>query len=153
ALPGQLRLPPASLLLPGDTAKVHISASTDHTAREIIADDTTAFAYTLPAAISGLEFTYPYRQLWVTWRDLPPYTQLELSTYSFIAPTQQRITATRSYLEATHEAYLSLYPLPPDYDPRFTPDVVGPYLRFFTALEIAPGVTRASEVDETVNFP
>lgn len=150
-----LRTPPASLLVPGDQMVAQVMATTKTTARSLRAPFTGGNpTFTLPPALSGITYTFPYRQPWVTWGTLPPFTELDLSIFSFTSRAYQRVSCSARYLEATHTSYLSFYPTPDDYDTRFTVDVVGPYQRSFTRYNSTPsGTEDYSSLDEDVNFP
>ena len=152
-----LRTPPGAILAPGDRVDVEISASTSGTYRGLRMPFTGAESnFILPAKIgsANVEYTYPYRQLWATWQNLPRFTELALTVYSLTAPTRQRVSVSERYLKATRTSYLSFYPMPYDYDQRFTVDVVGPYLRAFTAYDLSqPDSFRFTSADEAVNLP
>jgi hypothetical protein len=150
----ELRMPPASLLVAGDKLFATIVASTGTTLRSLRMPFPGSTSITLPPALTGIEVTYPYRQPWVTWGELPPFTELQLSLYSFTSQASQSVSCSASYLAATRTSYLSFYPMPDDYDSRFTVDVVGPYLRSFARYNDTPaGISDYSSLDERVNVP
>jgi hypothetical protein len=149
-----LHRPPANLLEPGDRMEASIGAITDTTSRQVRTTFTgNESNFILPPKLGKIDYTYPYRQPWATWPTLPSFTELGLLIYSFTSRAEQRVTVSASYLQATHTSYLSFYPLPGDYDIRFTVDVVGPYLREFTLHDTHPGIDRSASVRENVNFP
>ena len=150
-----LDTPPASLLVPGDKMFADIAASTKTTSRGVRTPFTGGNnSYLLPPALSGLTYSYPYRQPWATWTTMPPFTELSLSLFSFTSGASQRVSCSASYLATTHANWLSFYPLPDDYDTRFTLDVVGPYVRSFRRDNSPPsGISDYSSLDEGVNFP
>jgi hypothetical protein len=150
-----LRVPPAAILIPGDRVDARISASTNTTSRSVRTQFTGDDGYfVLPPKIGKIEYTYPYLQLWATWQTLPRFTELALSMESLAAPTRQGVSVSDRYLQATHTNYVSFYPMPGDFEVRFTVDLIGPYYRDFTAYDLSQANTsRYTSVHELVNRP
>jgi hypothetical protein len=159
---GTAKAAPDAALVSTDTQLVSLQALTGTASRSsrtlqrpFRMTDSTAF--TLPAALGGVQWSVTSGQLSASWAALPELDVLRASvrgsSTGTTASSALALEMSPKFLAATGLTTSDLDTDIPSYKPEWKVDVTRPYTRSLTAAATKAGVVSTSEVAEDVSLP
>ncbi|MGE5185836.1 MAG: hypothetical protein ACM31C_27455 [Acidobacteriota bacterium] len=150
-----LMTPPQSLLANGETEFLMLTA-TGATSQLQAANffDGTQTTFSMMAPLTNVDYSETNGTIAATWANLPTFESLRLRVSAGSAGTlYQAISVTKSWVAATGATSLSFGPLPSSYNPAWTIDPAGPYVRDLQAItfDATSGTVYYSGVPQGVN--
>ena len=151
-----VQVPPSSLLQTNDFEFIHFDVSTSTTRRYVDTEltTTTPATFDLMPVLSGITYAQPSGVLAASWGTLPSNVAITMdltATPSTTVANFQQVYATAGWIAATSTTQLAFDVMPPGYDPSWTIDLAGPYVRTFNAFAGTNGVSYGTSLSEGVN--
>jgi hypothetical protein len=147
-------LPPASLVQSSDLVQLSVqdtSASAIAFRNVVVTGfDAAQTSLALPDVLSGISYTTPNNHLTMSWGTLPKYTSVAMSVLagSHTIVQSQRVTATQSWIAATHATSLTFDTSAPRYNAGWNIDPTQPSFRIAGVSDQEAHVLSMSEVGE-----